>query len=126
MASKIRTLRIFNDDHGKMNLDIGAVAGSVLAVSQFTLLADTRKGRRPSYQGAAPPQIANLLMNQFVECLKAQGLTVETGQFQAHMEVSLVNDGPVTILLDSKTWRETRAVSPANLSASDRESTPNG
>jgi D-tyrosyl-tRNA(Tyr) deacylase len=112
MASKIRYLRVFNDEHGKMNLDIGEVGGSVLAVSQFTLLADTRKGRRPSYRDAAPPQVANLLMNHFVESLRAQGLTVETGQFQAHMEVSLVNDGPVTILLNSRDYQRTRDRQP--------------
>jgi len=101
MAEKIPSLRIFEDGEGKMNLGLEEVGGALLAVSQFTLLGDARKGRRPSFVGAAPPDEANRLYERFVELARERGLTVETGRFQAHMQVHLVNDGPVTILLDS-------------------------
>lgn len=101
MASKIVNLRIFDDDDGRMNLSLLDDGGSLLAVSQFTLFADCRKGRRPSYSGAAPAEHARQLFEQFVEVLKATGVPVQIGQFQAMMDVSLTNSGPVTIILDS-------------------------
>jgi D-aminoacyl-tRNA deacylase len=102
IASKIRDLRIFPDDAGKMNLSVLDTHGGVLVVSQFTLSGDARNGRRPSFAGAAPPQIARTLYEEVVRELKTSGLRVETGEFQAMMQVALVNDGPVTILLDSR------------------------
>lgn len=102
LASKIANLRLFPDGDDKMNLSILEIGGEILVVSQFTLYGDCRKGRRPSYNDAAPPKIAEKLYDHFVKCLEQQGLTVATGRFQATMAVSLVNDGPVTILLDSK------------------------
>lgn len=101
MADKIAGIRLFEDEQGKMNLALSEVGGSILAVSQFTLMGDARKGRRPSYSTAARPEEANALYEHFVKLLREQGFKVETGQFQADMKVSLVNDGPVTILLDS-------------------------
>lgn len=103
LAEKIVNLRIFSDDAGKMNLSLLNVAGSALVVSQFTLYGDTRGGRRPSYIQAAPPEEANLIYGEFVRSLRALGVPVETGVFQKHMQVELVNDGPVTILFDSDT-----------------------
>lgn len=102
IASKIRELRIFPDDHGRMNRSVVETGGAVLVVSQFTLLADSRKGRRPSFDDAAPPALAESLYNGLVRKLRDEGLAVATGVFQAHMDVALVNDGPVTMLLDSK------------------------
>ena len=102
LAEKIAFLRIFEDAEGKMNLSVHDLKLEVLAVSQFTLLADARKGRRPSYSDAAQPEIAKSLYEYFVEKIKAQGLHCETGIFQTHMEITYTNDGPVTILLDSK------------------------
>jgi D-tyrosyl-tRNA(Tyr) deacylase len=102
LAEKIANLRIFPDDAGKMNRSLVESGGSALVVSQFTLYGDTRGGRRPSYIQAAPPEVANRLYEEFVGCLRTFGVSVETGVFQAHMEVELVNDGPVTILLDSE------------------------
>jgi len=102
IASKTRDLRIFADDAGKMNLSVLDRQGAVLVVSQFTLSGDVRNGRRPSFASAAPPQIARALYEEVVRELKTSGLRVETGEFQAMMQVSLVNDGPVTILLDSR------------------------
>jgi D-aminoacyl-tRNA deacylase len=102
LAEKIANLRIFADDAGKMNRSLLETGGSALVVSQFTLYADTRGGRRPSYIQAAPPEEANTLYETFVGCLRSLGVRVETGVFQAHMMVELVNDGPVTILLDSE------------------------
>jgi D-tyrosyl-tRNA(Tyr) deacylase len=102
IATKIRDLRIFADDAAKMNLSVLDRQGAVLVVSQFTLSGDARNGRRPSFASAAPPQIARALYEDVVRELKASGLRVETGEFQAMMQVALVNDGPVTILLDSR------------------------
>lgn len=102
MADKIQYLRLFEDTDGKMNLDVHAIGGRILLVSQFTLYGDARKGRRASFSHAAAPDVANALYEEVATLLRADGLTVETGQFQTHMQVSLCNDGPVTILLDSK------------------------
>ncbi|MGE5836826.1 MAG: D-aminoacyl-tRNA deacylase [Acidobacteriota bacterium] len=101
-ASKIRELRVFSDDHGRMNRSVVDVGGHVLVVSQFTLLGDVRKGRRPGFDAAAPPDVAKARYDDLVSRLRSAGLTVETGVFQAQMQVDLVNDGPVTILLDSR------------------------
>jgi len=101
LASKILGLRIFDDENGKMNLSLAETRGSVLAVSQFTLYGDVRKGRRPSFDEAAPPQLANDLYQHFVRKIREAGFTCQTGRFQAMMKVELINDGPVTILLDS-------------------------
>ena len=100
MASKIATLRIFDDEEGKLNRSVLDVGGSILAVSQFTLYADGRKGRRPSYDQAAPPEVAEPLIRRFVELLEAERVPVQTGIFRAHMLVEIHNDGPVTILLE--------------------------
>ena len=102
IASKVRDLRIFADADGKMNQSVLDVQGGVLVVSQFTLSGDARNGRRPSFASAAPPQIARALYEEVVRELQSSGLQVATGEFQAMMQVSLVNDGPVTILLDSR------------------------
>ena len=102
LAEKIAGLRIFEDDEGKMNRSLSEAGGSVLAVSQFTLYGDTRRGKRPSFDAAARPEQARTLYDHFVQRIRAQGLRCETGQFQAMMQVELVNDGPVTILLDSE------------------------
>ena len=101
MSDKVANLRIFADDQGQMNRSVLDVAGEVLVVSQFTLLGDARRGRRPSYVDAAPPEEANRLYERFVAETRARGLHVETGVFRATMDVGLVNEGPVTILLDS-------------------------
>ena len=101
MADKVPNLRIFEDDEGKMNRSLKDVGGAILAVSQFTLYGDARGGRRPSFTEAARPEAANELYEQLVEAWRAQGVHVETGRFRADMQVSLVNDGPVTLLLDS-------------------------
>ena len=102
LADKIAGLRIFEDEAGKMNLSVQDVGGSALVVSQFTLLGDCRKGRRPSFSDAAPPEEADRLYQRFVERARGAGLRVETGVFQAHMGVHLVNDGPVTLVLDTE------------------------
>ncbi len=101
LADKIVNLRIFSDDRSKFNLSALNVTGELLVISQFTLLADTRKGRRPGFSAAAPPEKAETLYNYFVKRLKQTGLKVETGEFGAHMMVEIANDGPVTIMLDS-------------------------
>lgn len=102
MADKVSGLRIFGDGEGKMNLSVQDIAGGVLCVSQFTLFGDCRKGKRPSFTGAAPPEKAHQLYLQFCERMRETGITVATGRFQAMMDVKAENDGPVTILLDSR------------------------
>lgn len=102
VAGRISGLRVFADDAGKMNRDVGEAGGAVLLVSQFTLYGDVRGGRRPSFIDAAPPELARALYEGVAAALRARGLGVETGEFRAHMDVALVNDGPVTILIDSK------------------------
>ena len=102
LVNKTAGLRIFYDDNQNMNLSIQDVAGEALVVSQFTLCADTRKGRRPSFIHAAPPEMAEQMYQQFCEQLKVAGVPVQTGKFGAMMGVSLINDGPVTIILDSR------------------------
>lgn len=102
LAEKTAHLRIFNDAAGKMNLSVADAGGALLVVSQFTLHGDCRKGRRPSFIAAAPPEVAVPLYEAFVNALRALGLPVQTGRFGAMMQVELVNDGPVTLLLDTK------------------------
>lgn len=102
LVEKLPSLRIFGDDHGRMNRTLTEVGGALLVVSQFTLLGDTSKGRRPGFDLAAPPEDARVLYEEMVSRLRAGGLTVETGMFGAHMHVELLNDGPVTFLLDSR------------------------
>ena len=102
LAEKIINLRIFSDDNSKFNLSALQIRAGLLVISQFTLLADARKGRRPSFTLAAPPETAETLYNYFVRRISQTGLTVQTGIFGAHMQVNMVNDGPVTIMLDSK------------------------
>jgi D-tyrosyl-tRNA(Tyr) deacylase len=102
LAQKIAGLRIFPDQDGKMNRTVSQAGGAILVVSQFTLLGDCRRGRRPSFDRAAPPERAMELYNYLVSILRRTGIAVETGVFQAHMDVSLVNQGPVTIWIDSE------------------------
>jgi D-tyrosyl-tRNA(Tyr) deacylase len=102
MADKIVDLRVFEDDEGKMNRSLVDVGGAMLVVSQFTLLGDCRKGRRPSFVHAAPPELAEQLYQTFVDMVRGRGIEVATGVFREMMQVSLVNDGPVTMLLDSR------------------------
>lgn len=111
MARKIVELRIFNDPHGKLNLSLQDTGGQLIVVSQFTLYGDCRKGRRPSYSDAAPPLEAEQMYREFVHIMRGIVPNVQTGQFQAMMDVSLVNDGPVTLIIDSrerKSCRESR------------------
>lgn len=102
MAQKTVELRVFDDEAGKMNHSLAEIGGSLLAVSQFTLLGDCRKGRRPSYIQAAEPALAESLYEQFVAAVQAMNITTATGRFRANMAVELINDGPVTLLLDSR------------------------
>lgn len=102
LAQKTAGLRIFPDQEGKFNLSVQDIQGELLIISQFTLLADTRKGRRPAFTDAAPPDEAERLYNYYVNLMRNTGLKVETGQFQQHMLVEIINDGPVTIMLDSR------------------------
>ncbi|MBI4301978.1 MAG: D-tyrosyl-tRNA(Tyr) deacylase, partial [Chloroflexi bacterium] len=105
LADKIANLRLFSNAEDRFHLSVLDIGAEILVVSQFTLYADTRKGRRPSFDAAAPTQLAEALVERFAELLQAQGLTVKMGQFGAHMVVGIYNDGPVTILLDSKSQR---------------------
>ena len=102
LAGKVVNLRVFSDDNSKFNLSALQIQAGLLVISQFTLMADARKGRRPSFTMAAPPEMAETLYNYFIRRISETGLKVQTGIFGAHMLVSLVNDGPVTIMLDSK------------------------
>jgi D-tyrosyl-tRNA(Tyr) deacylase len=102
LADKVANLRIFSDGEGRLNLSVQDVQGEVLVVSQFTLYGDCRKGRRPSFSSAAPPALARELYETFAARLRALGIPVETGVFQAHMDVSLTNDGPVTLIMSSQ------------------------
>ena len=108
LADKVSNLRVLADDAGRMNLSVLDTGGEVLLVSQFTLVADTRKGRRPSFTGAEAPDRAADLIDDLEQALNARGVSVHTGQFQAEMEVKLVNDGPVTIIIDSHDRRTPR------------------
>ena len=108
LAEKIAAMRIFPDGEGRFNRSALDAGGAVLVVSQFTLYADTRRGRRPSFSDAAPPEAAAPLVDAFADALRQQGLAVATGSFGAHMRVALINDGPVTIVLDSERFREPR------------------
>lgn len=101
LADKVINLRIFEDDDGKMNLSLLDTGGAMLVVSQFTLYGDCRKGRRPGYSSAAPPKSAEDLYQHFIDAVKQKNIPTASGRFQAHMDVELVNDGPVTLLLDS-------------------------
>ncbi len=109
LADKVANLRIFSDAEGKFNLSLADVGGGALVVSQFTLLADTRKGNRPSFLDAAPPPLAEPLVERFAEHLRSRGIPVAMGRFGAHMHVALVNDGPVTIMLDTDDWKRPRS-----------------
>jgi D-tyrosyl-tRNA(Tyr) deacylase len=109
LCRKITGLRIFEDERGQLNRAVDEIGGALLLVSQFTLHADCRKGRRPSFQHAAPPDLAKSLYEHFVAAARRSTVPVETGRFQAHMALSLVNDGPVTIVLDTAEWGATQA-----------------
>lgn len=100
LVDKLANLRIFEDEQGKINLSLLDVGGAAIVVSQFTLYADTRKGRRPSFTDAAPPEIARLLVDRFAALLRARGVPTQQGEFGAHMLVEIANDGPVTIMLE--------------------------
>lgn len=100
LAEKVANLRVFEDEQGKMNRSILDVGGAALVVSQFTLYGDARKGRRPAFVDAAVPEVARLLVERYADALRALGVAVQTGEFGAHMQVALVNDGPVTLMLE--------------------------
>ena len=106
LAGKLTNLRIFEDEAGKLNRSVLEVSGELLVISQFTLYGDCRKGNRPSFTAAAPAERAQVLYEYFVRCLREAGLKVATGRFQAHMKVSLINDGPVTLLLENTPARQ--------------------
>jgi D-tyrosyl-tRNA(Tyr) deacylase len=108
LAEKIAGMRIFPDDEGRFNRSALDIGGAALVVSQFTLYGDTRRGRRPSFSDAAPPEAAAPLVEEFAAALRRHGIVVATGSFGAYMQVALVNDGPVTLILDSETFREPR------------------
>lgn len=108
LAQKCAEMRIFPDGEGRFNLSLLETNGEALVVSQFTLLADTRRGRRPSFANAAPPETAEPLVERFAEALRELGVPTQTGRFGAKMDIELVNDGPVTIVLDSKTFEQAR------------------
>lgn len=108
LADKIAGLRIFEDEAGKINASLLDVGGSALVISQFTLYADLRRGRRPGFTGAARPELAEPLVERLVEGLRARGVPVQTGRFGAHMRVELTNDGPMTLVLDTTLWQEPR------------------
>ena len=101
LAKKIAGLRIFEDEHGKMNRSVAEIGGALLVVSQFTLYGDARKGKRPSFDAAAPPEVARHLYQRFIDDIKTLGIPCQSGRFQEDMQVELLNEGPVTILLDS-------------------------
>lgn len=109
LCQKLVKLRIFTDEKDKMNLSVRDIGGSMLVVSQFTLLADTSHGNRPSFIGAGSPDHANALYERFVDMVRAEGIPVQTGSFGAHMEVNLLNHGPVTILMDSHDYRRNQS-----------------
>jgi D-tyrosyl-tRNA(Tyr) deacylase len=117
LAEKMAHLRIFEDQAGKMNLSVLDVGGEILAVSQFTLYADTRRGRRPSFTDAAPPTVAEPLIRRFCQHLGSMGLRVATGRFAAMMLVEIHNDGPVTIILDTANWPNPAPPAPINAAA---------
>ena len=108
LSQKLVKLRIFSDENGKMNLSVRDIGGSLLVVSQFTLLADTSHGNRPSFIGAGEPMRANELYEYFVDLVRAEGIPTQTGRFGADMEVTIVNDGPVTLILDSAQYRKSK------------------
>ncbi len=121
LAQKTLGLRIFSDPEGKFNLSVMDIRGELLIISQFTLLADARKGRRPGFTDAAPPEIAESLFNRFVDLVKCSGLKVATGRFQTHMLVEIHNDGPVTLMLDSRDKPENYSASSSFLSFLSQE-----
>jgi D-aminoacyl-tRNA deacylase len=110
LAEKIVGLRVFEDEAGKMNWSLGEASGAMLVVSQFTLLGDCRRGRRPSYATAAPPELAEPLYEVFVQAVRACGIDVATGRFRQHMQVTLTNDGPVTLMVDSVSKSSNRSL----------------
>ncbi len=120
LAEKIAHLRIFSDSEGKFHLSALDVGAALLVVSQFTLYADTRRGRRPGFTGAAPPEVAAPVVERFMQEARRLGLMVAGGRFGAHMEVELVNDGPVTILLDSEEFKQPRSYKSGNQPAKNK------
>jgi D-tyrosyl-tRNA(Tyr) deacylase len=115
LAEKVVQLRIFSDAEGKFNLSVLDIGGGVLVVSQFTLFADTRRGRRPSFISAASPDVAAPLVERFMDAVRGSSVTVAGGRFGAHMQVDLVNEGPVTIILDTDDWKRSRGSSSSGM-----------